>query len=52
MFYGILVLWGVITLIFILFQVMPCDPARMMLSQREDSKQLKIINIVPKKSFM
>ena len=43
MFYGILVLWGVITLIFILFQVMPGDPARMMLSQREDSKQLKII---------
>ena len=43
MFYGILVLWGVVTLVFILFQVMPGDPARMMLSQREDSKQLEII---------
>ena len=43
MFYGSLVLWGVISLVFFLFQVMPGDPARMMLSQREDSKQLEII---------
>lgn len=42
-FYGTLVLWGVLTLVFFLFQVMPGDPARMMLSQREDSKQLEII---------
>ena len=42
-FYGILVLWGVVSLIFFLFQVIPGDPARMMLSQREDSKQLEII---------
>lgn len=43
LFYGILVLWGVLTLVFFLFQVMPGDPARMMLSQREDSTQLEII---------
>ena len=43
MFYGFLVLWGVISLVFFLFQVMPGDPARMMLSQREDSKQLELI---------
>lgn len=43
LFYGILVLWGVLTLVFFLFQVMPGDPARMMLSQREDSEQLEII---------
>ncbi|MAO72435.1 MAG: ABC transporter permease [Flavobacteriales bacterium] len=43
MFYGFLVLWGVISLVFFLFQVMPGDPARMMLSQREDSKQLEVI---------
>ena len=42
-FYGLLVLWGVLTLVFFLFQVIPADPARMMLSQREDSKQLELI---------
>ena len=41
--YGLLVLWGVLTLVFFLFQIMPADPARMMLSQREDSKQLELI---------
>ena len=41
--YGILVLWGVLTLVFFLFNVLPGDPARMMLDQREDSNQLAII---------
>jgi len=36
-------LFGVITVIFILFSVLPGDPARMMLDQREDSAQLKVI---------
>ncbi len=36
-------LWGVLTLVFFLFQVMPGDPARMMLSQREDSEQLQLL---------
>ena len=39
----ILVLWGVLTLVFFLFNVLPGDPARMMLDQREDSKQLAVI---------
>jgi peptide/nickel transport system permease protein len=41
--YGILVLWGVLTLVFFLFNVLPGDPARMMLDKREDSNQLAII---------
>ena len=41
--YSILVLWGVLTLVFFLFNVLPGDPARMMLDQREDSNQLAII---------
>ncbi len=35
-----LTLFGVITVIFFLFNVLPGDPARMMLDQREDSEQL------------
>jgi peptide/nickel transport system permease protein len=41
--YAILVLWGVLTLVFFLFNVLPGDPARMMLDKREDSNQLVII---------
>ncbi len=36
-------LWGVITVIFGLFFILPGDPARMMLDQREDEEQLKVI---------
>ena len=43
LFYGILTLFGVVTVIFLLFTVLPGDPARMMLDQREDSEQLEII---------
>ncbi len=39
----LLTLWGVATVIFFLFFVLPGDPARMMLDQREDSTRLKII---------
>jgi peptide/nickel transport system permease protein len=42
-FYGLLTLFGVITVIFFLFNVLPGDPARMMLDQREDSEQLENI---------
>ncbi len=48
-FYGFLTLFGVVTIIFILFAVLPGDPARMMLDQREDSEQLK--NIKKKYGF-
>jgi len=40
---SILVLWGVLTLVFFLFNVLPGDPARMMLDQREDSEQLLML---------
>lgn len=41
--YGIVTLLGVITVIFFLFNVLPGDPARMMLDQREDTEQLQNI---------
>jgi peptide/nickel transport system permease protein len=42
--YGILVLFGVLTLIFFLFNVLPGDPARMMLGQRADISSVEAIN--------
>ncbi|MGA0274072.1 MAG: ABC transporter permease [Flavobacteriaceae bacterium] len=36
-------LWGVASLVFFLFTVLPGDPAQMMLDQNEDSAQLAII---------
>jgi peptide/nickel transport system permease protein len=36
-------MWGVITVVFLLFNVLPGDPSRMMLDQREDSEQLQRI---------
>lgn len=43
-FYGFLVLLGVITLIFVLFNTLPGDPARMMLGQRADQASVDAIN--------
>lgn len=42
--YGLLVLIGVITLVFFLFNILPGDPARMMLGQRADAESIEIIN--------
>ncbi len=42
--YGVLVMLGVITVIFLLFNVLPGDPARMMLGQRADSLSIAAIN--------
>lgn len=42
-FYGFLTLWGVVTIVFLLFSVFPGDPARMMLDQKEDAEQLAVI---------
>lgn len=42
-FYGFLTLFGVVTVIFLLFNILPGDPARMMLDQREDTEQLQNI---------
>jgi len=44
LFYGFLVLLGVITVVFLLFNVLPGDPARMMLGQRADKASVDIIN--------
>ncbi|MCP4551587.1 MAG: ABC transporter permease [Bacteroidetes bacterium] len=44
LFYGVLVLFGVITVIFLLFNVLPGDPARMMLGQRADIASVEAIN--------
>jgi peptide/nickel transport system permease protein len=41
--YGVLVAWGVITVVFLLFHVLPGDPARMMAGQRADEATLKNI---------
>ncbi len=41
--YSLLVMFGVVTAVFFLFTVLPGDPARMMLDQREDSGQLKAV---------
>lgn len=42
-FYALLTLFGVVTVIFFLFNVLPGDPAQMMLGQNEDSNQLAIV---------
>lgn len=42
--YGFLVLLGVVTLVFFLFNVLPGDPARMMLGQRADAESIEAIN--------
>ena len=41
--YALLTLFGVITIIFFLFNVLPGDPARMMLDQNENSEQLAMV---------
>lgn len=42
--YGFSILFGVLTIVFFLFKILPADPARMMLDKREDAKQLELIN--------
>ena len=44
LFYGLLVLLGVVTLVFFLFNILPGDPARMMLGQRADAESIALIN--------
>ena len=38
--YGFLVLLGVVTLVFFLFNILPGDPARMMLGQRVPTRKV------------
>ncbi len=39
--YSIIVLWGVVSLVFFLFNVLPADPARLTLGQRSDLASLE-----------
>ena len=41
--YSILIFWGVITVVFLLFNVLPGDPARLMMGQRSDQQSLDMI---------
>ncbi|MDC8006150.1 ABC transporter permease [Aureisphaera galaxeae] len=41
--YALLTLFGVVTVIFLLFTILPGDPARMMLGQNESEEQLAIV---------
>lgn len=41
--YAVLTLFGVITVIFFLFNILPGDPAKMMLGQTENSEQVRAI---------
>jgi peptide/nickel transport system permease protein len=40
----VLVIFGVVTLVFFLFNILPGDPARMMLGQRADEESINIIH--------
>lgn len=42
-FYTILILWGVVSLIFFLFNVIPGDPTRMILGQHTDSASVQMV---------
>lgn len=44
LFYGLLVLFGVVTVVFFIFNILPGDPARMMLGQRADQSAVDEIN--------
>ena len=44
LFYSLIVLLGVITIVFFLFNVMPADPAKMMLGNRDNKEQIELIN--------
>jgi peptide/nickel transport system permease protein len=41
--YALITLYGVVTVIFFLFNFLPGDPARMMLGQNETAEQLAIV---------
>jgi peptide/nickel transport system permease protein len=44
LWYGLLVMGGVILVVFFLFNILPGDPARMMLGQRADKSSVEAIN--------
>ena len=44
LFYGMLVLWGVVTVVFLLFNVLPGNPARMILGERASQQAIDVVN--------
>ena len=42
--YGLLVMLGVVSLIFVLFNILPGDPARMMLGQNADQESIDLLH--------
>ena len=43
LFYALLTLFGVVTVIFLLFNVLPGDPAKMMLGQNQSAEQVETV---------
>lgn len=43
LYYGVLVLFGVLMVIFLLFTILPGDPSRMIMGQRADAEMVKAI---------
>ena len=41
--YSLLVVWGVVTIVFLIFNILPGDPARMMVGQRADEATVEAI---------
>lgn len=41
--YGLITLYGVVTLVFLLFYLLPGDPAQMMMGQNESKEQLQVV---------
>ena len=41
--YSLLVVWGVVTIVFLIFNILPGDPARMMVGQRADEETVEAI---------
>ena len=42
-FYALLILWGVVSIVFFLFNILPGDPTKMMLGQRSDVSTIESI---------
>jgi len=42
--YGLTVLWGVVTLVFLIFNLKPGDPAQMLLGQRATPEAVAAVN--------
>ncbi len=41
--YSLLIIWGVVSIVFFLFNILPGDPARMLLGQRADLRSVEMV---------